>query len=183
MARGIRAKRYAQAVFEIALERNELDQWQSDLAKLARLVENKELIAVLASPRFPFKEKAKLLNQVVGKLNPLAMNLAYILITRGRLEIIGEITVEYQKLLDSHHGVERAEITTAIPLSEEDRLKLTKHLEVMAGKKMVIEPEVDVGVVGGFVARIGGKLLDGSTRSKLAALKRELSGARGSRQS
>ncbi len=181
MARGIRAKRYAQAAFGIALERNELDRWQSDLAKLARLVENEELITMLTSPRFPFKEKVELLNQVVGELNPLVMNLAYLLIARGRLDIIGQIASEYRKLVDDHRGIERAEVTTAIPLDNEDKLKLAKHLEAMVGKKVMIEPEVDSGVVGGFVARIGGKLLDGSTRSKLAALKRELSRAAGGR--
>lgn len=178
MARGIRAKRYAQAALEIALERNELDQWQSELEKLARLVEDKALAAALGSPKFPFKEKAKLLTAVAGELNPLVLNLAYLLMTRGRLDIIGEIAAEYRKLVDSHRGIERAEVTTAIPLDKEDKQKLTEHLEAMVGKKVVIEPGVDSGVVGGFVARIGGKLLDGSTRSKLTALKRELSGTR-----
>ena len=176
MARGIRAKRYAQAVLEIALERNELDQWQSELEKLARLAEDAALVTALESPKFPFKEKAKLLTAVAGELNPLVLNLAYLLMDRGRLDIIGEIAVEYQKLVDSHRGIERAEITTAVPLDKEDKLKLTEHLEAMVGKKLVLEPEVDSGVVGGFVARIGGKLLDGSTRSKLTALKREMSG-------
>jgi len=41
---------------------------------------------------------------------------------------------------------------------------------------VVLKSEVDPGVIGGIVARVGGKLLDGSTRSKLAALKRELVG-------
>lgn len=176
MARGIRAKRYAQAAFEIALERNELDQWQSELDKLARLVEDAALVTALESPRFPFKEKAKLLTAVVGELNSLVLNLAYLLMARGRLGILGEIASEYQNLVDSRRGIERAELTTAVPLDKEDKLKLAEHLEAMVGKKLVLEPEVDSGVVGGFVARIGGKLLDGSTRSKLTALKRELSG-------
>jgi F-type H+-transporting ATPase subunit delta len=178
VARGIRPKRYAQAVFEIALERNELDQWQSELAKLVRLVEDAALVTALASPQFPFKEKAKLLTEAAGKLNPRVLNLAFLLIARGRLDIIGQIAAEYQKLVDSHRGIERAEVTTAIPLDKEDKLKLTKHLEAVVGRKVLIEPEVDSGVVGGFVARIGDKLLDGSTRSKLTALKRELSGTR-----
>ena len=174
MARGVYAKRYAQAVFEIALERKELDRWQSDLGKIASLAEDAALVAVLASPRFHFDEKVKLLSERLGEINPLALNLAYLLVTRGRLGVIGDIADEYQRRLDSHHGIERAEVTTAIPLDDEEKLKLEERLGGIVRKKVVLEPEVDSSVVGGFVARIGGKLLDGSTRSKLEALKREL---------
>jgi len=177
VARGVYAKRYAQAVFELALERNELDRWQSDLRKIASLAEDAALIAVLESPRFRFDEKAKLLSERLGEINPLALNLAYLLVSRGRLGVIGDIADEYQRRMDSHRGIERAEVTTAIPLDDEDKLKLEVHLGGIVSKKVMLEPEVDSRVIGGFVARIGGKLLDGSTRSKLEALKRELIGA------
>jgi len=174
VARGVYAKRYAQAVFELALERKELDRWQSDLRKIANLAEDAALSAVLENPKFRFEEKAKLLSERLGKINPLALNLAYLLVSRGRLWVIGDIADEYQRRLDSHRGIERAEVTTAIPLDDEDRLKLEEHLGGIVSKKVMLEPEVDSRVIGGFVARIGGKLLDGSTRSKLEALKREL---------
>jgi len=177
VARGVYAKRYAQAVFELALERNELDRWQSDLRKIASLAEDAALIAVLESPGFRFDEKAKLLSERLGEINPLALNLAYLLVSRGRLGVIGDIADEYQRRMDSHRGIERAEVTTAILLDDEDKLKLEAHLGGIVSKKVMLEPEVDSRVIGGFVARIGGKLLDGSTRSKLEALKRELIGA------
>ena len=65
-------------------------------------------------------------------------------------------------------------MTTAIPLDDEDKLRLEERLSAALGKKVVLKPEVDSGLIGGIIARVGGKLLDGSTRSKLAALKREL---------
>jgi len=174
MARRVYPKRYSQAVFEIALERNELDRWQSDLRKIASLVEDTALIAVLESPKFHFDDKAKLLSERLGEVNPLALNLAYLLVTRGRLGMIVDIADEYQQLLDSYHGIEHAEVTTAIPLDDEDKRRLEERLGVIVGKKVVLEPEVNSGVIGGIIARIGGKLLDGSTRSKLDALKEDL---------
>ena len=90
--------------------------------------------------------------------------------------MIGDIADEYQRLFDSHRGIERAEVTTVIPLDKEDKQRLTEHLATMVGKKVVLKPEVDSRLVGGIVARIGDKLLDGSTRSKLAALRKELAG-------
>ena len=176
MARRVYARRYSQAVFNIALETNELDRWQSDLRKIASLAEDAALIAVIESPKFHFEVKVRLLSERLGDINPLALNLVYLLVSRGRLAMVGDIADEYQHLLDGYRGIERAEVTTAIPLDDEDRLRLAERLGVVVGKKVVLKPEVDSSLIGGIIARIGGKLLDGSTRSKLTALKKGLSG-------
>ena len=178
MARRVYARRYSQAVFEIAVERQELDSWQSDLRKIASLGEDAAFTMLLESPRLHFSDKARLLSERLGDINPLALNLVYLLVARGRLSMVGEIADEYQQLLDSYRGIEQAEVITAIPLTDEDKLGLEERLGAIVGKKVVIKPEVDSGLIGGIVARIGGKLLDGSTRSRLEALKRELSEVR-----
>lgn len=177
MARRASARRYAQAVFEIALETKELDRWQSDLGKIVRLMEDGELKALLESPQLPIEAKVRLLSERLENLNPLALNLVLLLIAKGRLGIIGDIVDEYQRLLDGYHGIERAEVVTAVSLDEEDRQKLAKELSAVFGKKVVLETKVNPEVIGGVVVRVDWKLLDGSVRSKLAALKRELAGA------
>ena len=176
MARKANAKRYSQAVFEIAVERQELDRWQSELRKIASLGEDAMFITLLESPKLHFNDKAKLLSERLGDINPLALNLVYLLVARGRLSMVGEIADEYQHLLDSYRGIEEAEVITAIPLADEDKLRLEERLGAIVDKKIVVKPKVDSSLIGGIVARIGGKLLDGSTRSRLEALKRELSG-------
>ena len=75
MATRAYAKRYSQAVFEIAVERNELDRWQSDLTKIASLGDNAELTALLETPKLPFEDKVKLLSEHLSDINPLALNL------------------------------------------------------------------------------------------------------------
>ncbi|MCL0091949.1 ATP synthase F1 subunit delta [Dehalococcoidales bacterium] len=179
MARRVYARRYAQAVFNIALEREELDRWQSDLRKMASLVEDAAFIALVESPKFHFDIKARLLSERLGEINPLALNLAYLLLTKGRLARVGDIADEYQRLLDSYRGIERAEVITAIPLDDEDKLNLAERLGAVVGKKVMLKLKVDPNLIGGFIARIGGKLLEGSISSKLDALKRELVEARG----
>jgi len=176
VARRAYAKRYSQAVFEIAVERGELDRWQSDLGRIARLGEDAGLATLLASPKLHFDDKARLLAEPLGDINPLARKLVYLLVARGRLGMAGEITDEYQRLLDNYRGIEQAEVITAVPLDEEDKLRLAERLGAVVGKQVVIKPKVDSSMIGGLVARIGGKLLDGSTRSRLEALKKELSG-------
>ncbi|GAH30901.1 unnamed protein product, partial [marine sediment metagenome] len=68
----------------------------------------------------------------------------------------------------------QAEVITAVPLDDKDRQRLEKRLEAVVGKKVVLKPRVDSSLIGGIIARIGGKLLDGSTHSKLMALRNEL---------
>ena len=176
MARRAYTKRYSQAIFEIALETGELDKWQSDLPKIISIVGEAMFMAFLESPKVHFDDKARLLSERLKDVSPLALNLVLLLITKGRLSIIGDIVDEYQRLLDSYRGIESARVITAIPLDERDEQKLAEHLSTVVGKKVVLKSEVDPTLIGGFVARVGDKLLDGSTRGKLMALKRELAG-------
>ncbi|MFH1382265.1 MAG: ATP synthase F1 subunit delta [Chloroflexota bacterium] len=176
MARKAYAKRYAEAIFQIAFEKKELDRWQTDLNKIASLTEDMGLVALLENPKLPFDNKAKILAEQLHDINPLALNLLYLLVTGRRVSLGGEIEREYQRLFNSHQGIELAEVSTAVPLDEKDKEELTGRLSTLATKKVVIEAEVNPSLVGGIVARIGGKLLDASTRTRLEALKRELSG-------
>jgi F-type H+-transporting ATPase subunit delta len=176
MARRVYAKRYAQAVFSIALEKKELERWQSDLTNIARVVEDEKTLAVLENPKIHFDDKTKLLSTLLGDVNPLALNLVYLLINKDRLRMMGEIAGEYQRMMNSYRGTETAEVLTAVSLDESDKKKLGERLGAIIGKTVELEPKVDASIIGGVIARIDGKLIDGSTRSKLEALKKELAG-------
>ncbi len=171
------ARRYAQAVFQIAMEKGESDRWQSDLRRIASLSQDAEFVTLLENPKLRFNDKTRLLSESLSDISPLALNLVYLLLVKGRLGIAGEIAEEYQRLLDGQRGIEPAEVITAVPLDDEDKLRLAERLSAIVGKKVVIKPEVDPSLIGGIVARVGGKLLDGSVRGRLDALKKGLSGA------
>ncbi len=176
MARKAYAKRYAQAVFQIALERGELDKWQSDLKKIASLSEDVAYIKLMESPRLRFSDKTKLISERFSDMNPLALNLINLLVARERLGMVGEIAEDYERLLYSHRGIEPADVVTAVPLDEDEKKKLEERLGAIIGKKVVVKPEVDPTVIGGIIARVGGKLLDASTRNRLEALKKQIAG-------
>jgi len=176
--RKLYAKRYAEAVFEIAQEKKELERWQSDLKKIASLGESAELIALLESPKLSFDDKSKMLSELLPDINPLAINLVHLLVTRGRFDIAGAIAEEYGQLLNSYRGIEQAEVTAAVPLTDKEKEKLKERLKAVVGKEIVLKAEVDPDIKGGIIIRVGGKLIDGSTRSKLQALRRELTGVK-----
>lgn len=177
MANSAYARRHAQAVFRTALDKKELNRWQSDLRKIVSLVKDDALFAFLENPEVSFDSKAKVLSERLGDINPLALKLVSLLVAKGRLGMIDDIADEYQRLLDNYRGIEGAEVaevTTAIPLDDEDRLRLAQRLTSIVGKPVVLKPKVDSSLIGGIIIKVGDKLIDGSIRSKLVALKKVL---------
>jgi F-type H+-transporting ATPase subunit delta len=178
VANTARAKRYAQAVFQIAVQGQRLDAWLADLGLLAELQANHGVMQALETPNISFEDKAKLLKGQFPSLDTLAINLLNLLVERGRTKLLPGIFLEYQRLLDRHRGVERADVVTAASLTDEDREDIEKRLSALTGHKVTVQARVDPSIVGGIVARIEGKLLDGSTSSRLEAMRKQIAGSR-----
>ncbi|HEY95819.1 MAG TPA: ATP synthase F1 subunit delta [Dehalococcoidia bacterium] len=171
------AVQHAKEIFKTALENNELNRWQTDLRNLASLTRDKTLVATLENPGTSIDDKAKLLAERLGEAKSNVLKLVSELIGKGKITELDDISYEYQRLLDTHRGLEgteTAEITTAIPLDDEYILDIGKRLTEMIGKPVVVNTKVDPGLVGGIIVKIGDKVMDGSIKSKLATLKREL---------
>lgn len=168
------ARRHAQAAFQIALERSELDMWRGDLKRISEAMEDPLLAAFLQSPKVPFEEKARILSQCLEGINPLAMNLAFLLVAKGRLGIVEEIVLEYGRLLDEHRGIAHAEVATAVPLDLDEKDRLTHRLSDMMAKEILVTTKLDPSIIGGLIARVGDKLIDGSIKSRLLALRESL---------
>jgi F-type H+-transporting ATPase subunit delta len=169
---------YARAVFEVARAADELERWQNDLNKIVALRQDSALAALLDNPRFRFEDKAKILSVKLDGVSPQALNLVYLLVIRGKLDMASGISLAYQRLMQSYRGVKTAQIITAVALDEASRDKLSQHLAQLLKSPVVLgKVEVDPGIIGGIVVRVDGKLLDGSTNSRLESLHREIGGA------
>lgn len=178
-SRGVSSRRYAEAVFEIAAETNTLDDWSRDLRIIANFVTEPQVAGLLASGRVPREEKAKLLKAgLEQQVGPLAYNLARLLDERGKLAITPAISEAYEGLADERRGIAHATVTTAVALTDDEQRAITQKLSEMTGKRVDVTPLVDASLIGGMVARIGDQVIDGSTRTRLVALKRRLETAR-----
>ena len=170
------AKRYAQAVFELALERNEFESWQEGLKKIVDLTTDKKLMALLENPSLSFAAKKSLLQERLAEINPLASNFAFLLVSKGILKRSGDISEKYNDLLDTHRGIERAKVTTVLPLGDQEKEAISQRLGKIIERKVVVDAQVEPSIIGGFIARIGDMLIDGSVHQKLETLKRTLFG-------
>jgi len=176
MARLTSGKRYAQAAFKLALDNGELESWQASLRRIADMSTDEKLVALLENPKLPFEAKKALLAERLGKMNPLALNLGCLLVHKRRLSIAGDISLQYDRLLDTHYGVEHVEVITALPLGDEDRERISGQFGKITGSKVAIDAQVDPSIIGGIKAKIGDTLIDGSIRNRMEALRKSLTG-------
>jgi len=168
------ARRYAQAIFELS-EKKLIDDRQAELEKVARLGQDADIIAYLDNPKINVADKVSLLHDGLGEVTETVLNLVYLLISKGRVGMLPDIADEYRRLVDEYNGIERAEITTAVPIDDAGRLKLSEKLSDITGKKVIIESEnVNPDIIAGIIVKVAGKLIDGSTRGRLKELKKEL---------
>jgi F-type H+-transporting ATPase subunit delta len=170
------ARRYADAVFEIAQSEARLDDWEQELELMAAAFSGAEALAWLASPSVPAADKDSLIQTGLASATEEARNLARLLVTRGRTELAGPILDAYRMRLDKVRGIAHALVTTAVALSDQDRAAVEERLSAMTGQEVKMETAVDPAIIGGIVVRMGDKLIDGSTRARLLDLKRRLAG-------
>ena len=97
---------------------------------------------------------------------------------RRRTSLGPQVAEALQELIDRAKGISHATVTSAVPLLPDDKRAVEQKLREITGGEVILDTEVDEGILGGLVVRIGDRLIDGSTRSRLIALKQRLEGAR-----
>jgi F-type H+-transporting ATPase subunit delta len=176
--RDIAARRYGEAAFQIASEAGSEQRWSDGLALTAAIFSDPQVDALMQEARVSTADKLKLAENALKDVDPLVLNLARLLVHRGRTSLASQIAEAFQELADAERGIAHAVVTTAVPLSEDEKTAVAARLGEITGREVAVETEVDEGIIGGLVARIGDKLIDGSTRSQLASLRQRLREAR-----
>lgn len=178
MATGdLAAKRYAQAAFELARESGNLNDWVVALSEISEFMSNPEVERVLENTRVATEAKLNTIDQALGNLPPLALNLARLLVRKGRTRLAPEIAIEFRRLADESQGIEHARAITAVALSDLERQALVARLESETGKRILLETEVNPEIIGGIILLTGDKMIDNSVRARLSALRERLVGA------
>jgi F-type H+-transporting ATPase subunit delta len=168
------ARRYARAAFDLAVSSGQEEEWLRDLKTMESILTQPELASLLENPAVPFGEKREVIERALAGFDPLRRNFAYVLVEHGRASTISDVVAEFQKDLNAHQGIAVAEVTTAVPLDEAESRAVARRLEQLVGKRIILEKKVDPSILGGVIARIGDRLVDGSIAGQLESLRREL---------
>jgi F-type H+-transporting ATPase subunit delta len=170
----VSSRRYAKAIFEIASEKGNFEEWQNDLNKIAVITQNSELDLLFENPKLKFEQKTELLDRFLGKINQEALNFAHLLILKNKYRNAPQISEQYRTLVDEFRGIKRAEIVSAIPLDDSEKNNIARRLEQIIGSKISCEFRVDEKILGGFIARVDGSLIDGSIKNRLDSLRNSI---------
>lgn len=180
MPSGTAARRYAQAVFEMADEQGTLDQWERDLSLLADALSDPAIETFFENPQIPAGQKRATVQRILGdEGQQLTVNLAGLLIDRRRFRSLPKLYGHFHDLLLARRGIAVADVTTAVPLTADELSSVRAHLRTITGGQDVeLRAAVDPDIIGGIVVRIGDQLLDGSVTSRLRRLRDQLASRR-----
>jgi F-type H+-transporting ATPase subunit delta len=174
------ARRYAEAVREIARRDGTLDDWLADLRLGAEVTAEPEVARVVDNPAVPAADRRAVLEGLLaGRVSRLALNLVQLLAARGRIALLPAIAAEYKHLLDLERGVVTAVVTTPVPLEPADVASVAARIRSLTGRAVEVEARLDPALVGGLTVRVGDQLIDASVRGRLERLRdRLVAGAR-----
>lgn len=170
-------KRYAQAAFDVALEQGSVAQWRGDLDDIASVLVDSAAAALFSDSRIALERRLEVVDRTLD-VQPLALNLAKLLVQNGRAGDARAVATAFKQMADEHEGIVNARVTTAIELSPVELQAIEQQLSSSMGKRVRATAAVDPAILGGMVLRVGDRLVDGSVRTRLRRLRRELEGAR-----
>jgi F-type H+-transporting ATPase subunit delta len=171
------ARRYAKALFSLADEQGQVEQWSAGLDALGKaLTASTELRETLASPLFEKEQRRGVvaaLSKGVG-LPATPSNFLLLLADRSRLAYLPAVIQEFRDLADARLGRIRAKVTSAVPLSPDEARRIAERLAQAQKAQVIVETSVDPALLGGVVAQVGSLVYDGSVRSQLEELRRAM---------
>lgn len=159
------AIRYAKSLIDLATEKNQLDEVNTDMKFLQKIIKsNPDFVAVLKSPIIKEDKKNKIIESIVtGRVSKLTELFIKLLGVKTRESVLPEIVASYIEQYNTVKGIHKVKITTATPISVELKNSFIEKITAdNALKSIELETIVDEKLVGGFVLEMEGKLVDAS---------------------
>jgi F-type H+-transporting ATPase subunit delta len=169
------AGRYASALFSLAQDDRQTEAVAQSLSKLDALIaESPDFQRLVRSPVFSASNLLKALDAILARedIGGVTANFVRLITVKRRLFYIRDMIAAYRKLYDASRGVTRAEVTSATALTDENVAALKDQLRAASGGREVeLETKIDPSIIGGLIVRLGSRMVDGSLRTKLNAIR------------
>ena len=172
------AQVYARSLFEVAVERDELDEIRDQLAAFADAMhDNRQLAVFFFSPYFSVNEKKDGLARAVKGATPAFDNFLQALIERHRMPAIFRIRTEFETLWEHERRLLPVHVTSAVELEESLVESLGRRIGQQVDREVQMSSEVDPDILGGVVLRVGNVILDASIKNRLEQLRKQVAQA------
>jgi F-type H+-transporting ATPase subunit delta len=170
------ATRYAKAIIDLAIEKQELDTVYKDMLYLQQLTRgSKELVSLLKSPVIPSDKKRKAMESILGKdVSEMTSAFIRLLITKGRESDLPEVATAFITQYKQKKGIHTVKLTTATNISEQTKNMLVDQVRKTSDMQNIeLETIVDPSIIGGFVLQAGDKLVDASISYDLKTIAKQ----------
>jgi F-type H+-transporting ATPase subunit delta len=172
------AQVYARSLFEVAKERDVLDDVHEQLGQFAdALNDNRQLAVFFFSPYFSSAEKKDGLKSTLQGADPIFMNFLEALLERHRMPVIFRIRARFEQLWDEEKRLLPVEVTSSVELDKETVQSIGKRIGEQTGETVELSTKVDPEILGGIVLRVGDYVLDASIRNRLNQLRKQVAQA------
>jgi F-type H+-transporting ATPase subunit delta len=172
------AEVYARALFDVAMEQDVLDEIHDELAQFVEeLDKNRDLQVFFFSPYFSSQEKKDGIGKMISGANDNFVRFLELLAERHRMPAVFRIRRDFDDLYAEERKLLPVTITSAIELDKDLVKDIRKKIEDQTDRKVDLTTKVDPEVLGGLVLRVGNKVMDGSIRSRLERLRKQVAKA------
>jgi F-type H+-transporting ATPase subunit delta len=169
------AGRYASALYSLASDERQTAEVAAALASIQNMIAGSpDLQRLVKSPVFSAANQTKALNALLAKagIAGIAANFVRLVAAKRRLFALTDMIRDYNRLYDAARGLTRAEVTSAAPLSDAEIAELKEQLRgKAAGQDVELSVKVDPAIIGGLIVKLGSRMVDGSLRTKLNAIR------------
>ena len=169
------AHRYAKSLIELAIEKGVVEKVHQDMLMFSGLCQsNRDFLLMLKNPIINHGKKRKILYSLFeGKVDPSTLAIFDIITRKNREFYLPAIAEEFVSQYRLYKGIEKAVVTTPFPLTESLRAEFKKMVADRTGKSVELVEKVDKELIGGFILKIGDRLMDNSVQHKLKSLSYE----------
>jgi len=163
------AKRYGQALFELAIESGQLEERELEInIVLEALKEEPDLSLILSHPNISKEAKIEAVESIFShNVSHDIIGFLALAIKKGREDNIIDILNYVVAKLRANGGYVKASVTSAVELTENDKQLIIKKLEAQTGNKISLDTRVDASLIGGLMIRINDRVMDNTIKSLL----------------
>jgi len=116
-------------------------------------------------------KKAVLEKLFSDQLTPSFLNLLKLLADRQRIGVLDAVLDRMLELYREQRNIALANVISATALNEEQQAELSKKVQAVAGTdKLEFNLSVDPDLIGGFVVKVGSKVIDASLAGQVRRL-------------
>lgn len=164
------ARPYAKAAFDLAVEKDQLDQW-SNMLFFAAEVSRNDTMKDFLNGMHSAEKLAEMFISVCGDvLNDLGQNLIKVMAENGRLTALPEVWTQFMNLRSEFEKHMDVEVISAIALDETQQDVIVSKLETRLARKVKLNCSVDATLIAGVIIRAGDLIIDNSVNGRIRRL-------------